>query len=583
MRLALLLCVTAVTAFAQTQLTGWRQHFGDDPGYASPSFEDASWRTVPTLAHQSPGIVWHRLRLENTNPGSHLVIGPFASAYEVWVDGKLAGRFGEFSVTGWRVPRPMVFRLPSEVRTIAVRSGMGYGEGPAAEAWIGTQAFAEAKAAAEELARWQALHSMHFLCAALIVGSLLFLGTPLYGRSGPEYFWCGLYLLFGAGNRVALYFPEYLGIETQFAVHAVLFVIATPQTTILWSRFCLTLLGGRLGWPSWTCVAVTWAVFGGALATGLNPSLVGASYVMTNVVEVIAFVDILRSNRWRVLPELRTLTLMIGIFMATSVSFGVLTGLGLTALPTMSLLNLALRFPILLFMFAMGILLSQRSARLEREQIRLQHELAAAGEMQALLWPPRIPGIESVYLPAAEVGGDFYQVMEHADGSRLVLVGDVSGKGLRAAMLVSVAIGILRREASSSPAAILRALNNGLAGHTGGGFVTCCCARFAGDGSVTIANAGHPAPYCGGVEVDVPAGLPLGVLAGSEYEEVVFAGQDWAFVTDGVVEAANTAGELFGFERTREISTRSAAEIAEAARAWGQNDDITVVTVGRAA
>jgi phosphoserine phosphatase RsbU/P len=152
---------------------------------------------------------------------------------------------------------------------------------------------------------------------------------------------------------------------------------------------------------------------------------------------------------------------------------------------------------------------------------------------------------------------------------------------LKAAMLVSVAIGILRNEKSASPAAVLGALNEGLAGQTGGGFVTCCCARFDPDGTVTIANAGHLAPYCEGQEVAVEAGLPLGITAEAAYEESVSEGDRFTFVSDGVVEAANRRGELFGFERTREMSGRSAQEIANSAKAWGQNDDITVITIRR--
>ena len=189
--------------------------------------------------------------------------------------------------------------------------------------------------------------------------------------------------------------------------------------------------------------------------------------------------------------------------------------------------------------------------------------------------------IEPVYLPASEVGGDFYQVLERAGGSRIVLVGDVSGKGLKAAMLVSVCVGILRNVESSSPAQILAALNRGLVGHTGGGFVTCCCARFDADGTVTIANAGHLAPYCDGREVEVEAGLPLGIAPGVQYAEFATRGEQFTLVSDGVVEAENAKRELFGFDRTREISGRSAQEIADAAKAWGQNDDITVVTVRR--
>ena len=223
-----------------------------------------------------------------------------------------------------------------------------------------------------------------------------------------------------------------------------------------------------------------------------------------------------------------------------------------------------------------------------QERHRLAGELEAARLVQRLLLvePSSAPGpfrVEAVYRPALEVGGDFYWTRQDEDGALLVLLGDVSGKGLKAAMLVSVVVGLLRNERSCEPSAVLAALNDGLAGHTGGGFVTCCCARFDLDGRVTIGNAGHPSPYGDGREVEVEAGLPLGVVAGVAYEESVVRGERFTFVSDGVVEAENSRRELFGFDRTREISTKSAQEIADAAKAWGQNDDITVVTVRRKA
>jgi len=104
---------------------------------------------------------------------------------------------------------------------------------------------------------------------------------------------------------------------------------------------------------------------------------------------------------------------------------------------------------------------------------------------------------------------------------------------------------------------------------------------FGAGGSVVIANAGHPSPYCDGVEVEVEAGLPLGLIPDAVYSESSHGGDRFTFVSDGVVEADN--GELFGFERTREISGRTAHEISGAAKSWGQNDDITVVTVRREA
>jgi len=151
---------------------------------------------------------------------------------------------------------------------------------------------------------------------------------------------------------------------------------------------------------------------------------------------------------------------------------------------------------LLLVTFAMAILMNQRSERLAEEQQGLGRELTAAAEVQSLLLATAAaPGwgceITSVYLPAGEEGGDFYQVVERADGSRLLLAGDVSGKGLKAAMLVSVAIDALGATKSSSPGQVLASLNESLNGRTGGGFVTCCCLSLSAEGGLTAANAGH--------------------------------------------------------------------------------------------
>ena len=176
------------------------------------------------------------------------------------------------------------------------------------------------------------------------------------------------------------------------------------------------------------------------------------------------------------------------------------------------------------------------------------------------------------------MGGDFYQAFDTPSG-RLVVAGDVSGKGLQAAMRVSTIIGALRNRQSDSPGAVLRELNLVLAG--GPGFTTCCCALFPSHGPSRVANAGHPAPYADGREVALPGALPLGVDPDATYDEYDLPGEWVTLVSDGVIEAASAQGEFFGFERTEALSGRSAGELAEAARAWGQNDDITVVTVRR--
>jgi serine phosphatase RsbU (regulator of sigma subunit) len=240
-----------------------------------------------------------------------------------------------------------------------------------------------------------------------------------------------------------------------------------------------------------------------------------------------------------------------------------------------------------LFAIALFLLLSQRAWRAWRARDELRVEFEAAREVQERLVASAVdvPGfrIQSAYLPAKHVGGDFFRVVPESDGGVLVVVGDVSGKGLRAAMTVSAIIGALRTMPVLPPARILAALNRGLVGQLQGGFVTCCVARIGEDGAITIANAGQIAPYLNGAELEVPAGLPLGVEP-IEYEELhlqVSAGHSLTFVSDGVVEARNAAGELFGFERTRAISGQSANQIANAAKLFGQEDDITVLTLQR--
>jgi len=223
----------------------------------------------------------------------------------------------------------------------------------------------------------------------------------------------------------------------------------------------------------------------------------------------------------------------------------------------------------------------------QREKERLTAELEAGRAMQQVLLGadlPAIPGlhVESAYRPASEVGGDFFQVLPTPDGGGLIVIGDVSGKGLRAAMAVSTILGALRALPVASPAELLRTLNHALTGRLEGGLVTCCIAQVSPRGVLTTANAGHLAPYLNGDEIAIEAGLPLGVTPDVEYLESTFplaAGDRLTFLSDGVVEAQNSSGVLFGFERTRAISMRSAEEIGQAAQAYGQQDDITVLTL----
>jgi serine phosphatase RsbU (regulator of sigma subunit) len=222
-----------------------------------------------------------------------------------------------------------------------------------------------------------------------------------------------------------------------------------------------------------------------------------------------------------------------------------------------------------------------------REKRRLAAELEAARGVQQVLIPEEIPSvagfaIQGIYRPAGEVGGDFFQIFPVKDGAVLIVMGDVSGKGLPAAMTVSLLAGAVRTlvHYTQSPGEILAAMNQRMLHRNGGGFTTCVAVLADRDGTLTVANAGHLAPYLGGQEIPLESGLPLGLSADTVYVESIFTmadGQQLTIVTDGVVEARDPSGALFGFERTALHSTESAEAIVEAAQRFGQEDDISII------
>jgi serine phosphatase RsbU (regulator of sigma subunit) len=157
-----------------------------------------------------------------------------------------------------------------------------------------------------------------------------------------------------------------------------------------------------------------------------------------------------------------------------------------------------------------------------------------------------------------------------------------------AAMTVSLLVGTVRTLAhyTQSPAEILTAMNHRMMARSGGGFTTCLVLRADPGGKLTVANAGHIAPYLAGKELPVENNLPLGLAADSVYIESSFQlaeGQQLTLFTDGVVEARDKAGKLFGFDRAAAISSQSADQIAKAAELFGQEDDITALTLARTA
>jgi len=231
-----------------------------------------------------------------------------------------------------------------------------------------------------------------------------------------------------------------------------------------------------------------------------------------------------------------------------------------------------------------------------RRQGQLEQEFKSARELQQVLIPetlPELPGfaVTSAYRPAQEVGGDFFQIIPlegRYAGSTLILLGDVSGKGLKAAMTVSLIVGAARTLArfAPRPGELLAELNVRLDGRLQGGFVTCLAMLLDKEGRCTIASAGHPAPFLNDRELPLPGALPLGLVPASTYEEVsidLFEGDRVTLYTDGLLEARNAAGEIFSFQRLDALfaTKPNAAQATDAAVEFGQDDDITVLVLTR--
>ena len=227
-----------------------------------------------------------------------------------------------------------------------------------------------------------------------------------------------------------------------------------------------------------------------------------------------------------------------------------------------------------------------------RRRNELAQEIRNAQELQQVLVPealPDLPGfaLTSSYRPAQEVGGDFFQVVPLAGGGTMVVLGDVSGKGLPAAMTVALVVGTVRTlaEFTRSPAEMLDGLNRRLRGRLHGGFATCLALRLEADGTGAIASAGHPSPYLNGRELDLQGALPLGI-GEAKYEEIPLQlepGDHLALYTDGLLEARNEKGDLYGFDRLQSLFERAAAAnvASDDAVDFGQEDDITVLTLTR--
>jgi serine phosphatase RsbU (regulator of sigma subunit) len=239
---------------------------------------------------------------------------------------------------------------------------------------------------------------------------------------------------------------------------------------------------------------------------------------------------------------------------------------------------------------------------------RVEHELCLAQDIQQSLLPKELPAlpawqVTAAYRPARAVGGDFYDFLRFDDGRVGLVIGDVAGKGMPAALVMAVATTLLRglADAGQTPGQVLQRVNQVLNRDLPSGvFVTCLYAILEPDsGRLIFANAGHNLPYLHtttGVTALRATGMPLGLMADMIYEEQVAtipAGATVLFYSDGLVEAHNARRELFGGQRLRTFicnQKEQAATLAEtllnSLREFTgddaeQEDDITLVALTR--
>src|SRR5918998_208898 len=244
-----------------------------------------------------------------------------------------------------------------------------------------------------------------------------------------------------------------------------------------------------------------------------------------------------------------------------------------------------------------------------RERERVEEELRVARSIQQASLPKAVPTLEGwqiapYYQPAREVGGDFYDFHLLPEGRLGLVVGDATGKGVPAALVMSTTCGMLQLAAqalgSSSPGEILERVNETLLARIPPNmFVTCFYAILEPEsGSLSYANAGHDLPYLhrnGDAEELRARGMPLGLMPGRGYEEKEIeldVGEGVFFYSDGLVEAHNPKGEMFGFPRLRELVAEHAEErflgdflleelYSFVGEGWEQEDDITLLTLRR--
>lgn len=615
----------------------WQFQTGDNLAWAAPSFDDSGWQPILTDSpweaqghHGYTGFAWYRRHLvfaPGTPSGLNLALflKPCESACEIYWNGTLIGVIGKLP------PNPIWYHSFDQPLGLVVPLGSAQSGVLAIRVWkapivffagiaeggltrtprIGTE---EAIASHYIELRYRWLSSNEFILGVTLlttIAALLAFIAWLRNRPRTVLLWLALTLAFPFEGLILAGSPGLMQFRWTYGLVGLM--ISVRDLAAWFLLIALLDLGDQRWLVKWTRnVAIAsialdlvdpflmlfdWSRHSGAVLLWADI----LSSIPVVLLETWGIVIVIAALRRRL--DLARWILAVCVLLSDLVTAARdITGLGVrwthwtiidkimapiitiggTSLAAENIINTLLLVAILVV--AARFILGQN-----QRQTALEQEYRSAREVQQRLVPvsvPSIPGFDlrAAYLPAHEVGGDFYQIFQQSDGSSLIVLGDVSGKGLTAAMKGVLALGAVRALAEScpSPARLLNGLNREMVKAADDGFITCLCAQIFPDGRAVLSSAGHPAPYLNGEELQIGGGIPLGVLADVEYSETAVhlpPGQSLMLLSDGVLEATNSAGELFGFDRTAAIAALDANQIAHAAKQFGQEDDITVLTL----
>jgi hypothetical protein len=624
---------------SSVDLTGpWKFQVGDDAAWAQPDFNDSGWEDMDLTPDSSTGqalgwtahghqkysgYAWYRLQVQIEGAKRSLALkmpDSFDDAYQVFVNGQRIGEFGKFTNHGVTAYSglPTAFRLPKGVRdgkvSIAVRVWMDSAtpfNSPDAGGLRQPPELGYASSISDQVKLdWDDLGHVvgsGFLEALVLVMALLMALTLFWlDREEISYLWLALVCeasLLLVAPVLLINFTTWMGLTQYVILHD---VIAFPLRIGLWVLFWgywfrLTRMRA-LHFAVWSLVillAIGTAMLRPPLygahvpvsaASFLHPFVLIVNLCLGVLLLLVAYRGFYKNRGEGGLAAAAVLLAVIANYQHELRLIHVpttLTPLGFTI--SLGSLSTILSLLIITVMLLGRFITAQRA----KEQWKL--EIAQARHIQQVLIPDELPhladlNIESVYRPAREVGGDFFQIVPNQkDGTSLIAFGDVTGKGLQAGMLVALIIGAIRAAAEhdNSPRRILEVLNEQLCERESAS-ATCMIMRFAPDGTVDLANAGQLPPYRNGVEMEIQGALPLGILSGMDFPVTTFElepGDSLLIMSDGIVEAQNAQGELFGFERIEEMLRQptTTAAIATAAQEFGQTDDILVLRVERSA